>query len=183
MSCPSDDDLPAAPRTTLYDGLPPADPAGEHTVVFANCSHVVTQAAHLSRIPFHTLFLAVHSLPPQRHADFHNSYPTFYAKHLSSLDAERRHGTAGTGILHRLGPRHPVHRPAPRHPELRKLNHAGRIGLYGIEPMPGVLLLVYVIYGYTNGEHSKDAADRTSALLEILPSRTPPANPLGHGPL
>ncbi len=58
--------------------------------------------------------------------------------------------------------------PQPKHPGFAKVLNQGRVGLYVFEVIPGVHLMTYVVYGWTNAEANDEAAARTDDLLTLI---------------
>ena len=58
--------------------------------------------------------------------------------------------------------------PKPIGPNLRTINGAGRVQLYAIQVSRQATVLVYNLYGWTNGNTCKEASDRTNSLFQAI---------------
>ena len=86
--------------------------------------------------------------------------------HLSQLDLENEQPTGGVFLLQKTG-RPPI-LPKPLGQMLKAINGAGRVQLYAIQVNKQVTLLVYNLYGWTNGNTCREAAARTNSLIQAI---------------
>ena len=69
--------------------------------------------------------------------------------HLSHLDSECEQATGGVFLFQRTGK--PPMLPKALSPNFKAINGAGRAQLYAIQINTQVTILVYNLYGWTNG--------------------------------
>ena len=86
--------------------------------------------------------------------------------HLSSLDLEAEQALGGIFALRRDRREHL--RPQAGGHRLKELNGAGRAHLYAMDLAKDIVVLVYNLYGWTNGATDPHAAARTDDMLSAI---------------
>jgi hypothetical protein len=84
---------------------------------------------------------------------------------LGCLDPELVHPTGGTGIFTRDAN---IIKAQPKTKRLKALLSSGRVGMHTIAISNNCFVLVYEVYGITNGDNDDEAANRTSFLLDAI---------------
>ena len=141
----------------------PGPAAATYQVMCANVSNLEGYGHKLKQQKVDFIFGQEHSTPGHKKRQVISSLRP-WAMHLSQLDAECEQPTGGVFLLQktRLQPL----TPKPMGRKLKQLNGAGRIQLYAMQMGNEVTFLVYNFYGWTNGNHSKEAAARTNSMVE-----------------
>ena len=130
-----------------------------------NITHLTNSRAAIQAREAHTFFGQEHSLPPKDHQ--HNrKMMKPWSSHFSQLDLEMEQHTGGICAHRKDG--QPILTPIPASQHLRQLNGKGRVQLYALALAPQVTILIYNIYGWTGANHHKEAARKTTALLEAI---------------
>ena len=89
-----------------------------------------------------------------------------WSSHFTQFDIELEHHTGGICAHRKDGL--PILTPKPASKHLQQLNGKGRVQLYALALAPQVTILIYNMYGWTGANHHKEAAKRTSDLLDAI---------------
>ena len=144
-------------------------PEAQQTMLLecGNITHMATSRAVIHTREAHCFFGQEHSLPPKEHQ--HNrKLMKPWSSHFSQLDLEKEQHTGGICAHRKDG--HTILTPTPTGQQLRQLNGKGRVQMYALALAPQITILIYNIYGWTGANHHKEAARRTSSILDAIMS-------------
>ena len=84
---------------------------------------------------------------------------------ISELDPESSTNLGGLGLVN-FDNKHIINTKA-LHPELQEIVGNGRVDICCLEPIKNQFLLIYAIYGYTNGDACTESAARTDDIIGL----------------
>ena len=169
--------LPTSTWATRYGGQrigeakhpgPPGSSPPNPTHLLIECgniTHLQQMGPTMKDRKSHYFFGQEHSLLPRDRAATRAGLRPWQI-HMIELDPEATQPTGGIFAMRHDGK--PILQPKPCSKHLLSLQGNGRVYLYAIELTPQIIVLVYNIYAWTNGNHNKTAAHRTNDMLAAI---------------
>ena len=131
-----------------------------------NISHLLNNADLINDRETDYYFVMEHSLRPGQYHDARLKFGKNAKMDLTKLDPTHTHQTGGVGIIQKS--KQQIIKPKPLNKVLQHLNGESRFGLYGIRTSSKSVLMVYVVYGVTNGDTCPKAKQTTNAIIDAI---------------
>ena len=143
----------------------------------ANVTHLVNNGHLLCTRRFNAMCITEHSLRPDQFQDAKDIFGKNHKMQLSKLDREKTHQVGGTGVI--VADNSHIIKPNATCPHFSQIVGEGRADICCFEVSKNNFVVVYIIYGATNGDKSDEAAALTDALIScaISDAKLQPAGP------
>ncbi len=132
-----------------------------------NVTHIINNIGLIKKRNFNAFHFTEHSIPRSRRHEVRTLLGKGFKSHLSELDAEKGSNVGGTGCILRTQTQH-IMQPHAKHPDLQRAINQGRVGMYAHEVCKDTHVIIYTVYGWTNGLGDAEAAARTDDLLSLI---------------
>ena len=151
--------------TNVEDFGKQGDNSQGYKLLIANVTNLITNGYLLTKQACNAMIVSEHYI---------RQFQTPHAKQilggsckicLSELDPEVSNNLGGVGIIH-VDDKH-NNKPNAKHPELQEVCGNGRVDIYCIEPIKNQFILIYSLYGWTNGDCCTANASRTDDLVAL----------------
>ena len=141
------------------------NPISGYKLHVANVTNLLTNAYLLAKRQCNALIVSEHSIKQFQQSNAKHLLGGNCKLRLSELDPESSHNLGGLGLVN-FDQKHVINTKAVL-PELQEIIGKGRVDLFCLEPIKNQFILIYAIYGYTNGDACPESAARTDDIIAL----------------